>query len=64
MDKINRKRRSDVIIGYNIFGFDWDFLIDRSEELRCKDDFLKLGRNKNEKCDIVKKYYNGGKWNI
>ena len=52
--KLIEREDPDVIIGYNIFGFDWDFLIDRSEELRCKDEFLKLGRNKNEKCEIIK----------
>ncbi len=45
----------DIIIGYNTFGFDWHFLLDRADELGCKDDFLKLmNRNKNEKCEIIK----------
>jgi DNA polymerase elongation subunit (family B) len=44
----------DIIIGYNNFGFDWDFLLDRADELKCKDEFLKLmNRNKNEKCEII-----------
>ena len=44
----------DIIIGYNTFGFDWHFLLDRAEELGCKDDFLKrMNRNKNEKCGII-----------
>ena len=44
----------DIIIGYNTFGFDWHFLLDRADELGCKDDFLKLmNRNKNEKCEII-----------
>jgi len=44
----------DIIIGYNTFGFDWHFLLDRADELECKDDFLQLmNRNKNEKCIII-----------
>jgi DNA polymerase delta subunit 1 len=27
----------DVIIGYNIFGFDWKYLYDRAEMMRCSD---------------------------
>ncbi len=40
----------DIIIGYNIFGFDYNFMYMRSEELGCKRAFLKLSRNKNEVC--------------
>ena len=43
----------DVIIGYNIFGFDYKFMIERSEELSCKDDFLKLSRNLNEDSRVI-----------
>ncbi len=43
----------DVIIGYNIFGFDYKFMIERSEELLCKDKFLKLSRNVSEKSRII-----------
>ena len=50
--KLIKKEDPDVIIGYNIFGFDWKFLIQRAKELKVLDKFLVLGRNKNEKCEI------------
>ena len=39
----------DVIIGYNIFGFDYEFMFRRAQENHCEHDFLKLSR----KCDEV-----------
>lgn len=36
----------DVVIGYNIFGFDFKFLYDRATELDCVDEFCQLGRLK------------------
>ena len=42
--KMIKRENPDIIIGYNIFGFDWDFMIKRSEELNCKEEFLKLVR--------------------
>jgi DNA polymerase elongation subunit (family B) len=40
----------DIIIGYNIFGFDYEFMFKRAKEVNCLDDFLKLSRNKDEIC--------------
>jgi DNA polymerase elongation subunit (family B) len=40
----------DIIIGYNIFGFDYMFMFKRAEENNCIEDFLKLSRNKDEVC--------------
>ena len=40
----------DIIIGYNIFGFDYEFMFRRAEENGCAEDFLKLSRNINEIC--------------
>ncbi len=34
----------DIIIGYNIFGFDYEFLFRRSKENECEHEFLKLSR--------------------
>ena len=34
------------------FGFDWNFMIQRAEELGCLQDFLKLSKNLNEGCKI------------
>ena len=42
--KMIQREDPDIVIGYNIFGFDYKFMIERAEELRCKRDFLKLGR--------------------
>ena len=41
---IIQKEQPDVIIGYNIFGFDYKFMCDRAEELDCEKEFYDLGR--------------------
>jgi len=38
----------DIIIGYNIFGFDYEFMFRRAQENHCLDDFLKFSRRKGE----------------
>jgi DNA polymerase elongation subunit (family B) len=40
----------DIIIGYNIFGFDYEFLFRRAEETRCVDEFLQMSRKHGEFC--------------
>ena len=40
----------DIIIGYNIFGFDYTFMFERAKELHCEREFLKLSRKMNELC--------------
>ena len=40
----------DIIIGYNIFGFDYSFMHIRSKQLGCEREFLKLSRNKGDVC--------------
>ena len=40
----------DIIIGYNIFGFDYTFMFERAKELHCERDFLKLSRKMGEIC--------------
>jgi DNA polymerase elongation subunit (family B) len=45
-----QKENPDIIIGYNIFGFDYEFMFRRAEENNCIEEFLKLGRNKDEIC--------------
>ena len=47
--RLIKRENPDVIIGYNIFGFDWKFLVERCEEQRpnCKKEFLiNLSRRK------------------
>ena len=56
-----QKENPDIIIGYNIFGFDYEFMFRRAEENDCVDDFLKLSRNKDEICGTKD---NTGKWKI
>ena len=46
MDKLDSKEDPDIIIGYNIFGFDYPFMFNRACENKCKNEFMKLGRNK------------------
>jgi len=43
--KLIQKEDPDIIIGYNIFGFDYPFLFDRACENNCEEQFMKLGRN-------------------
>jgi len=44
------KEDPDIIIGYNIFGFDYQFIHIRARENSCEEEFLKLSRNINELC--------------
>lgn len=48
--KLIQKEDPDVIIGYNIFGFDYQFMYLRAKELGCDRQFLQLSRNKGEIC--------------
>jgi DNA polymerase elongation subunit (family B) len=48
--KLVQKENPDIIIGYNIFSFDYEFMFRRSQELDCVEDFLKLSRNCDELC--------------
>jgi DNA polymerase elongation subunit (family B) len=45
-----QKEDPDVIIGYNIFGFDYEFMFRRSQETGCVEEFLQLSRIQNEVC--------------
>jgi DNA polymerase elongation subunit (family B) len=45
-----REQDPDIIIGYNIFGFDYEFLFRRAEETHCVDEFLQLSRRVGEFC--------------
>jgi DNA polymerase elongation subunit (family B) len=48
--KLVQRENPDIVIGYNIFGFDYEFMFRRAEENNCVEDFLKLSRNKDEVC--------------
>jgi DNA polymerase elongation subunit (family B) len=45
-----QRENPDIIIGYNIFGFDYEFMYRRARENQCVEDFLKLSRNVGEVC--------------
>ena len=45
-----QRENPDIVIGYNIFSFDYEFMFRRAQELNCVDDFLKLSRNNDEIC--------------
>jgi DNA polymerase elongation subunit (family B) len=57
-----QRENPDIIIGYNIFGFDYEFMFRRAEENNCVEDFLKLSRNKEEICGTKDK--DTGRWKI
>jgi len=46
--KLIQKEDPDIIIGYNTFGFDCQFMFKRSLELGCARNFLELSRIKND----------------
>ena len=50
----------DIIIGYNIFGFDYEFMFRRAQENECAQEFLMLSRKKNEVCASQKVDYKTG----
>ena len=60
--KLVQRENPDIIIGYNIFGFDYEFMFRRAEENSCVEEFLKLSRNKDEICGTKDK--DSGKWKI
>ena len=48
-----QRENPDIIIGYNIFGFDYEFMFRRSEECECVEEFLQLSRNRDEVCGTL-----------
>jgi DNA polymerase elongation subunit (family B) len=45
-----QQENPDIIVGYNIFGFDYNFMFQRAKECGCVEEFLQLSRNCNEIC--------------
>jgi DNA polymerase elongation subunit (family B) len=43
-----QRENPDIIIGYNIFGFDYEFMFQRAKENKCEEAFLKLARRRGE----------------
>jgi DNA polymerase elongation subunit (family B) len=48
--RLIQNENPDIIIGYNIFGFDYQFMFRRAVETGCYEEFLKLSRNRDELC--------------
>jgi len=48
--QVIQRENPDIIIGYNIFGFDYEFMFRRAEENHCEREFLKLSRKMGEIC--------------
>jgi DNA polymerase elongation subunit (family B) len=51
--KVIQREDPDIIIGYNIFGFDYNFMFHRALENDCGEEFLKLSRNKGQMCGQI-----------
>lgn len=60
--KIIQREDPDIIIGYNIFGFDYPFMYERACECNCENEFLMLSRNNKEIC--INKDWKTGKRGI
>ena len=58
--RLVQRENPDIIIGYNIFGFDYNFMFERAKQCNCECEFLKLSRNKGEICGK----YRGGEIDI
>jgi DNA polymerase elongation subunit (family B) len=48
--RLIRRENPDIMIGYNIFGFDYSFMFYRAQETGCLEQFLRLSRNNDEVC--------------
>ena len=48
-----QRENPDIIIGYNIFGFDYIFMFERAKETDCEKEFLMMSRNRGEFCGNI-----------
>lgn len=51
--RLIERENPDIIIGYNIFGFDYEFLFRRAEENHCVNEFLEMTRRVGEKSGKI-----------
>jgi len=51
--KLIQKEDPDIIIGYNIFGFDYPFMFERATQLNCLSEFMNLGRHKEQSYELI-----------
>jgi DNA polymerase delta subunit 1 len=47
-----RKVDPDIMIGYNIFGFDWKYMWDRADIFNCTDAMARMGRITGKSCKL------------
>ena len=52
---IIQREDPDVLTGYNIFGFDQAYIMDRAKKLNVPESFYYMSKLKNRKCKLVKK---------
>lgn len=53
--KYLRKADIDIITGWNIFGFDLEYIMKRGVMCGCSGDFYNMGKFKNEECKLMYK---------
>ena len=53
--KIIRKLDPDIITGYNIFGFDFNYMMERAKKLKILSKFCRLSRITNEPSEWIRK---------
>lgn len=53
--KIIRKLNPDIITGYNIFGFDFNYMMERAKKLKILSKFCRLSRVTNEPSEWIRK---------
>jgi DNA polymerase elongation subunit (family B) len=50
--ELMRDERPNIIVGYNIFGFDYEFMFQRAKQLKCERPFLRLSPNIDETAGV------------
>jgi DNA polymerase elongation subunit (family B) len=53
--KIIRKLNPDIMTGYNIFGFDFNYMMERAKKLKIINKFCRLSRVSNEPSEWIRK---------
>lgn len=53
--KFINKLDPDIVLGYNTFGFDEKFMVDRADELDCREIFMDIGRKDDHQCELTEK---------
>jgi len=51
--KLIQKEDPDIIIGYNIFGFDYPFMFERANQTNCMVEFMIFGRHKEQRQELI-----------